>query len=44
MTELDTAKKKPVHRNIVMILVDEERVPMHFPAGVSLPAREWLGI
>ena len=32
------AKKK----NILMILVDEERTPQHFPPGISLPAREWL--
>lgn len=32
------AKKK----NILMILVDEERMPMHMPPGVELPAREWL--
>lgn len=29
-------------KNILMILVDEERMPRHFPAGISFPAREWL--
>ncbi|MEM9453813.1 MAG: sulfatase-like hydrolase/transferase [Myxococcota bacterium] len=29
-------------KNILMILVDEERMPMHFPEGIELPARQWL--
>ncbi|WP_428261678.1 sulfatase-like hydrolase/transferase [Haliangium sp.] len=29
-------------KNILMIMVDQERMPMHFPAGIELPARRWL--
>lgn len=29
-------------KNILLILVDEERMPMHFPTSVELPARQWL--
>ncbi|GAB4568224.1 MAG: hypothetical protein Tsb0020_21460 [Haliangiales bacterium] len=29
-------------KNILMILVDQERMPMHFPDNIALPARTWL--
>ena len=29
-------------KNILMIMVDEARMPMHMPAGLELPAVSWL--
>ncbi|MEM9491434.1 MAG: sulfatase-like hydrolase/transferase, partial [Myxococcota bacterium] len=29
-------------KNILLIMVDEERMPMHFPEDIALPARQWL--